>query len=278
MLDLNTNVVTAPDHDFTAARGPGLESTDKGEDGYSFRMVTVTEAVDLAVSGQWDVPEFQREFVWKPAQVCALATSLWYNYPIGPLLLWQPRNAASESPLWIADGQQRLTSLCLLHGAVPSWFRRKPQEFRVRVRRRFDIRFDISARTEPRFVAATASATCGSQPWLVPTGRLMALDPESRRGRDELERLSAELKAAAGKPRLELDQAELYGHLRRACMMGQREIISTLVNHQQRDDVLEIFARLNSRGMRFRRLLLKLMMEEIPASIRGMRGRLQLSK
>jgi len=40
--------------------------------------------------------------------------------------------------------------------------------------------------------------------------------------------------------------------------------------------VLEIFARLNSRGMRFRRLLLKLAMEEIPAAIRGMKGRGQL--
>ena len=247
---------------------------DRHEDGYCFRVVTVLEAAERAITGQWDVPEFQREFVWKPAQVCSLASSLWRNYPIGPLLLWRARNSTSESPLWIADGQQRLTALCLLHGAEPAWFRRKPQEFRARVERRFEIHFDISAPAGPRFVAAGASANGRREPWLVPTARLMSIDPGSQHGRNELERLAGELKAAG--PGRELDPQVLYRRLWRVSMMGQREVVSTLVNHQQRDDVLDIFARLNSRGMRFRRLLLKLMMEEIPAAIRGMRGRYQL--
>jgi hypothetical protein len=55
-------------------------------------------------------------------------------------------------------------------------------------------------------------------------------------------------------------------------MIYQRELVATLVEHP-REDVLEIFERLNSRGMRFRKLLLKLAMEEIPAAIRGARGR-----
>jgi hypothetical protein len=46
----------------------------------------------------------------------------------------------------------------------------------------------------------------------------------------------------------------------------------TQVEHE-REDVIEIFERLNSRGMRFRKLLLKLAMEEIPAAIRAARGR-----
>ncbi len=273
MFDCDRSVAPSPDDDFAAAPDAGVNSADEREDGYCFRVVTVTKAVESAVTGQWDVPEFQREFVWKPAQVCALAASLWCNYPIGPLLLWQARNGAGESPVWIADGQQRLTALCLLHGRVPWWFRRKPKEFRARVQRRFDICFDISARTGPRFVAADASANGRSQPWLVPTARLMAIDPGSQHGRIELERLAGELKAAG--PGRELDPQVLYRRLWRVCMMRQREVVSTLVNHQQRDDVLDIFARLNSRGMRFRRLLLKLMMEEIPAAIRGMRGRYQ---
>ena len=47
------------------------------EAGYSFNVVSVIEAVQSAVAGQWDIPEFQREFIWKPSQVCALADSLW---------------------------------------------------------------------------------------------------------------------------------------------------------------------------------------------------------
>lgn len=235
MPDCDTSVAPSLDDDFAAAPRPGAESADKREDGYCFRVVTVLEAVERAVAGQWDVPEFQREFVWKPAQVCGLAASLWCNYPIGALLLWRARKSASESPLWIADGQQRLTALCLLHGGVPSWLRRKPQEFLARMQRRFDIRFDISARTGPRFVVADASANGGSEPWLVPTGRLMAIDPGSQRGRNELERLATELKAAEGG--CELHPAELYRRLWRVSMIRQREVVSTLVNHQQRADV-----------------------------------------
>ena len=97
--------------------------------GYGYRVVTVDEAVERAFSGEWDVPEFQRQFVWQPAQVCDLADSLWRNYPIGALLLW--RSAESNDDLrrarwWIADGQQRLTSLCILCGREPVWLRRKP--------------------------------------------------------------------------------------------------------------------------------------------------------
>jgi hypothetical protein len=69
-----------------------------------------------------------------------------------------------------------------------------------------------------------------------------------------------------------VDSAELYRRLSRAVMIYQRKLVATLVEHP-REDVLEIFERLNSRGMRFRKLLLKLAMEEIPAAIRGARGR-----
>lgn len=254
---------------------PATNDHENSEGACSFRVVAVAEAVEQTVAGGWDVPEFQREFVWKPAQVCALADSLWRNYPIGSLLLWQ---AATDSdghpPLWVADGQQRLTALCLLHGQVPLWFSRKPEEFRSRVRQRFDVRFDISANGDPRFVIASDAQGNGKRyPRLIPTGRLMAIEPGSAGGRNELERLVRDLKDA-GCCR-DLDDAQIYLRLERVSMMRRRQVVATLVNHQQRDEVLDIFQRLNSRGMRFRKLLLKLAMEEIPAAIRSMRGRYQ---
>jgi hypothetical protein len=253
---------------------PAAHSPDDLEGACRFRVVTVIEAVERVIAGQWDMPEFQRDFVWKPAQVCALADSLWRNYPIGPLLLWEGRKVgSSEPPLWIADGQQRLTTLCLLYGCEPSWFRRKPEPFRARVHRRFDIRFDVSAPNGRRFVAAD-QWRANSDPRLLPTSRLMAIDAATRSGEHELERLVGELKDAGCCP--ELDAEEIYRRLARVSMIRHRGIVATVVNHRQREEVLEIFARLNSRGMRFRRLLLKLAMEEIPAAIRGMRGRSQL--
>ena len=251
----------------------GTQGPESFEGACSTRVVTVMEAVERSVAGQWDVPEFQREFIWKPSQVCDLADSLWRNYPIGALLLWQVGTEAGvQRPLWIADGQQRLTTLCLLHGQAPFWFSRKSDKFRSRIRQRFDLRFDISARAGSRFVVAGKQRrNQESDPHLIPTGRLMAIDPGDISGREELERLVRDLKDA-GCCRDQAD-GQIYRRLLRVSMMRRREVVVTLVDHQQRNDVLDIFQRLNSRGMRFRRLMLKVLMEEIPAAIRGMRSR-----
>lgn len=240
------------------------------ETGYSYSIVNVAEAVRRAVAGEWDVPEFQRGFVWQPAQVCALADSLWRGYPSGALLLWNnaERAAPARQPQWwIADGQQRLTSLSLLFGREPAWLRRKPAEVRARTLARFDIRFDVEAASPPRFVAADPATAAVNAARLVPLKRLITLDPARDRDRIELERLAAELKRAG----CGLDGAELYARLGRLCMMRRRELAVARVYHE-RGDVLEIFQRLSSGGMRFRRLVLKIAMEEIPAAIRGVRG------
>lgn len=71
------------------------------------------------------LPEIQRSYVWKPTQVANLIQSLYRGYPTGSLLLWktkdepqdramsigaEQRGGASE-PLYLLDGQQRLTSM-----------------------------------------------------------------------------------------------------------------------------------------------------------------------
>jgi hypothetical protein len=71
------------------------------------------------------LPELQREFVWKPTQVAKLMDSLYRGFPSGSLLFWEParepvaRDMAIDErvgrpgrpPLFLLDGQQRLTSL-----------------------------------------------------------------------------------------------------------------------------------------------------------------------
>lgn len=264
--------------DIEAAAAPRSGALERNrEAGYGYGVVTAAEAVERAVSGEWDIPEFQRKFVWTPAQVCVLADSLWRNYPIGAFLLWRAADNGGETAQtrwWIADGQQRLTSLCLLWGREPLWLRRMPDELRAALLRRFAIFFDLEAETSPRFVVANTFRPEPIAPGLVPVSRLVTLDPAHGSGRSELKRLSQELKQElepSRSPR-ELNSAEIYSRLSRVCMMRHRALATTLIRHQ-REDVLEIFARLNSRGMRFRRLLLKLAMEEIPAAIRGIRGR-----
>ncbi len=240
--------------------------------GYAYQVTTVGEAVERAVSGEWDLPEFQREFVWQPSQVCDLADSLWRNYPIGALLLWRDASGSGDAgsqQWWIADGQQRLTSLCLLCGREPAWLRRKPADYRRRLREQFDFAFDVGSKGQAGFVAAGPAAAT-RDPRLVAVRTLAATDPGSERGRGELAKLAEEL--ARMESCRDLESAEIHDRLIRVSLIRQRELAVTLVRHE-RAQVLEIFERLNSRGMRFRRLLLKLAMEEIPAAIRDLRSR-----
>jgi len=271
MTDRERHDAVNSDHERTS--GPAQGPRPKDEHGYDYRVVTVGEAVERAVSGEWDVPEFQRQFVWQPSQVCGLADSLWRNYPVGALLLWRSANGdddASLSGWWIADGQQRLTSLCMLCGSEPVWLKRKPAEFRTRLLKRFDLWFRVGGDGLPEFVAPRPAAST-YDPRLVSVRRLTAIDPCDEHGRSELERLARELKAM--ECYRELDTTEIYRQLSRVSIIRQRPLVATLVRHE-REDVLEIFERLNSRGMRFRKLLLKLAMEEIPAAIRSVRGQL----
>jgi hypothetical protein len=96
----------------------------------SFTTIPVRELVDQAVQGRLDIPEFQRDFVWRPDQVRALVDSLYRDYPIGQILTWTnpeytaPRGPSgnTDSRVWLVDGQQRITALCLLFGKKPYWW------------------------------------------------------------------------------------------------------------------------------------------------------------
>jgi hypothetical protein len=88
------------------------------------------EIVDQAVRGTYDIPEFQRGFVWSPEKVKNLLDSLCREYPMGSILCWRATDygsarttaSAEGNRLWIVDGQQRTTALCLLLGKRPYWF------------------------------------------------------------------------------------------------------------------------------------------------------------
>jgi len=93
----------------------------------AFEQTKINILVDRAVKHEWSIPEFQRGFVWKPVQVRDLAESLWLDYPIGSLLLWNNDKNVEEriaidarNPSnWLVDGQQRTTALCVLFGRKP---------------------------------------------------------------------------------------------------------------------------------------------------------------
>ena len=100
-------------------------------------METTTKSVQsllgMIESGELLLPEIQRRYVWKPSQAAALVDSLYRDYPSGSFLLWRSdapvalRSAAFAAPttnplnrpLYLLDGQQRLTSLHRVYAGHP---------------------------------------------------------------------------------------------------------------------------------------------------------------
>jgi hypothetical protein len=90
--------------------------------------VKIIEQVKDLLSGQIVIPSIQRDYVWARTDVRDLLDSLYRNYPVGALLLWKTtleppfRKAsvvqsaeAKHKPLYLLDGQQRLTSLAWVY-------------------------------------------------------------------------------------------------------------------------------------------------------------------
>ncbi|MEM0217100.1 MAG: DUF262 domain-containing protein [Candidatus Bathyarchaeia archaeon] len=85
--------------------------------------------ISKAVSGQIDLPEIQRSYVWTKHQVQELLDSILKRYPLGSILIWdissytQGKFINESTPKeWIVDGQQRITTFCLIARKKPYWF------------------------------------------------------------------------------------------------------------------------------------------------------------
>jgi len=101
--------------------------------------ITIRRALDAIHSREYVLPAIQREFVWRPDQICQLFDSLLRGYPIGSFLFWKVDAAHSQEFVFyevmerfherthrhnerlnlpqgrtltaVLDGQQRLTAL-----------------------------------------------------------------------------------------------------------------------------------------------------------------------
>lgn len=128
--------------------------------------LTIKEALEAVSRNLYVLPAIQREFVWKPEQICRLFDSLMQGYPFGTFLFWKvepeksgqfkfygfvqnyhERDAAHCPELGslpnreltaVLDGQQRLTALNIgLRGSMaikePNKWRTNPNAFPRRV-------------------------------------------------------------------------------------------------------------------------------------------------
>ena len=60
------------------------------------QVYTIKEMLESVASHEFVLPAIQREFVWKPEQICSLFDSLMQGYPFGEFMFWhvEPENSA----------------------------------------------------------------------------------------------------------------------------------------------------------------------------------------
>lgn len=76
---------------------------------------TIKEALDSIASNEYVLPAIQREFVWRPEQVCTLFDSVMQGYPFGEFLFWRIAPENSKDYRWygfMCDYHQRNNRHC----------------------------------------------------------------------------------------------------------------------------------------------------------------------
>lgn len=86
------------------------------------KTYSIDELIHNYRQGRLVIPEFQRDYVWKPGRAPTLLDSLYQGFPISSLLVWEsdgdvktrrpaPRRASGPRTSWLIDGQQRVITL-----------------------------------------------------------------------------------------------------------------------------------------------------------------------
>ena len=84
---------------------------------YSISQQPISSLLSWVRAGEVAIPEIQRPFVWKAAQVRDLLDSLYKGFPVGYLITWRNPNvrlkdgSVSQGKRILIDGQQRITAL-----------------------------------------------------------------------------------------------------------------------------------------------------------------------
>jgi len=202
--------------------------------------------VTRARTGEYYLPEIQRGFIWRPEQLRRLCDSLYQSYPVGVLLLWnnpdyiQPQRGApnhTRQPLWIIDGQQRITSLCLLFGEKPYWY--GPKEW-TDLRNKYKVFLNINLKTgDVQFSGRSGVEEVKS-----------VLVPEvlSKKEEGEIVDLAQEMSERDDR----ISQLVLRPLLRLWNIRNAQQIPVIQIMGKEPEEVAEIFDRLNRGGTRIK--------------------------
>ena len=212
---------------------------------------SVCQIVKQAVSKEVDIPEFQRDFVWDAEQVKKLAESLYRDYPVGSFLLWKSSEyqeaktaQGTQAPLWIVDGQQRTTALCLLLGQKPYWW--NDAEEWNKALERYDVMVNLLPdEGDDCLEFGLPNPIRRDDPRWIGIRRVLGMDNV-----EGLTELAEEIERdISGDPTQRKLFSKVHARLQRLWQIRERVIPIIEISHEV-EDVAEIFARLNQEGTR----------------------------
>ena len=237
---------------------------------------TIRETLDDIHHRRIVLPAIQREFIWKPGQVCALFDSLMRGYPVGTFLYWNVDSSNSHNYKWcgfvtkwhekddrhnpdsnpppntdfkaVLDGQQRLTALHIgLQGSMawrlPRTWWKFPENFPTR-----HLHLDLlaeepegsEARYRFRFLRADRKdlprPDSGTEYWFK-VSEILTLQSKEH------------VREWAGGKELQGDALKRLDRLRKV-VHEERVIFAYEERSQETEKVLRIFTRMNKGGTR----------------------------
>ncbi|WP_278551773.1 DUF262 domain-containing protein [Elizabethkingia bruuniana] len=203
-------------------------------------------------NGAFQIPSFQRDFLWSQDDIKQLFDSIRNNYPIGSILFWKPlengsvwsepskigpykiENQHTKEPVYILDGFQRLSSLfgCLTN----------PQRYNENIlnldknewNKKFNLFYDLE---EQQFIYLRNNSN--NLPFQVPVYVFMNSIDFRQYARKNFENND-----------INEDKIEIYYD--RADKLGQifnnYDIASVDINYADINEAVEIFWRVNAKG------------------------------
>jgi hypothetical protein len=240
--------------------------------------VSLTTLIGRLKEGRFVIPDFQREFEWKPWDIRELMRSIFLDYYIGSLLLWKGKRENFEAlacePVYgyrgdgtpehiVLDGQQRLTAMyyAFLAPEVAAPSRANRYIYFIRVDRfmdgAYDEAFDYNwTRWGLKLLDDQIAqfkghifplSVIGQGGWELPNW----VQGYERYWRDQAEQADASGDAAAAQAALQhADDAVAFGkHLKGITEQYQVAYIE-LDRELELDKVCDIFTQINSKGIR----------------------------
>jgi hypothetical protein len=240
--------------------------------------VSLTTLIGRLREGRYVIPDFQREFEWKPWDISELMRSIFLDYYIGSLLLWKGERESFDAlacePLYgfdgkgepmhiVLDGQQRLTAMYYAFMApdVPAPARQNRFLYFIRVdelmadasdeafiydwtRRGVNLLEDRTAQFEMHMFPL---AVVGRGGWELPN---WVQDYEKHWRKKEVAARAAGDDREAGIAGRHAENARGFGeHLKSITEQYQIAYIE-LDRELELDKVCDIFTQINSRGIR----------------------------